>query len=441
MRKHIYLFLAVISWLPLFAQPGSLPRVAGEAAVDQNTFTGILTADYANGTPKLRKEVNQGKASGQWLEWYADGTLRFRSWWKEGLGHGKWEYFYPNGNLRSVGVYEKDQPQGLHYQYHPNGQISEEASYVAGKREGIVYTFDAAGNPTGRQRYLGGEKVLDQPVLFEPGKIATEANNEWDLTFTPGGDTLYFTRREAGSEKAIYTSVRTAGRWSAPVPAAFGRPGEGGAFVSPDGQRLYSETNDPVSGSNTPDGNIWYRTRQGAGWSTPLPLGANINGVAKAGEQWPANYESAPVTDPAGNLYYWTKSRSTNAARLFTARIQRDGSFADPSEITGNIAGPGWEFSPVISPDGNYLIFASTDRDDRYGDADLYYAKRLPDGQWSSPKNLGPDVNSPGYDSFPRFSPDGKYFFFSSNRDATPDAGGERAASIYYLESRFLLMD
>ncbi len=444
--KQLLPFLLLLPVPPLWGQLGNQLPVADEATVAAETFTGVLTSSFSNGVLKFRKDVTRGQASGSWQEWYPDGTLRFRSWWKDNRGHGKWEYFYPNGQLRSVGVYEEDRPVGLHYAYHPNGQLAEETPYVNGRREGIVSTFAPDGSPLVRQRYAAGARVLDRPVLFEPGKISTRTNNEWSVTFTPSGDTLYLTGREAGSAtKQISVAVRSDGQWSNPVPAAFARPDEGGAFITQDGRRMYTETIGPLNGSQDPrapiDANLWYRTRQGQGWSAPQPLGPAINRPTAPGEEWPANYASGPATDPAGNLYYWTKGQNSTYGRLYRAQLQADGSFAPPQELASPPNGTGWDVNPVISPDGNFLLFASSDREDSYGGEDLYYSRKTKDGGWSAPRNLGPDINSAAYDRIPRFSPDGKYLFFSSDRAGDQDADGDRISSIYYLETKYLLID
>jgi hypothetical protein len=49
------------------------------------------------------------------------------------------------------------------------------------------------------------------------------------------------------------------------------------------------------------------------------------------------------------------------------------------------------------------------------GGSDLYLSERK-DGAWSTPRHLGPKVNSSALDFCPILSPDGKYLFFSSTR-------------------------
>jgi outer membrane protein OmpA-like peptidoglycan-associated protein len=63
--------------------------------------------------------------------------------------------------------------------------------------------------------------------------------------------------------------------------------------------------------------------------------------------------------------------------------------------------------------DGSVLYFVS-DRPGGLGGFDIYYVKRLPNGEWSYPENLGPKINSIYDDRAPFMHPDGVTLFFSS---------------------------
>lgn len=64
---------------------------------------------------------------------------------------------------------------------------------------------------------------------------------------------------------------------------------------------------------------------------------------------------------------------------------------------------------PAVSPDGNYLFFAS-DMPGGYGGADIYYSVIYEDGMLSTPKNAGPVINTSGNDFFPFFIDNTLYF-------------------------------
>lgn len=73
------------------------------------------------------------------------------------------------------------------------------------------------------------------------------------------------------------------------------------------------------------------------------------------------------------------------------------------------------EGAMCISADGNLIIFTSCFREDTYGSCDLYQTRKTEHG-WSTPKNLGIEVNSDNWDAQPALSPDGQTLYFASNR-------------------------
>jgi len=66
---------------------------------------------------------------------------------------------------------------------------------------------------------------------------------------------------------------------------------------------------------------------------------------------------------------------------------------------------------PSLSKDGKYIFFSS-DMPGGHGGSDLYYCEML-NGDWSSPVNLGPKVNSAGAENYPYMHPSGKLYFTS----------------------------
>ena len=85
--------------------------------------------------------------------------------------------------------------------------------------------------------------------------------------------------------------------------------------------------------------------------------------------------------------------------------------------------------APAFSRDGRSLYFAS-DRPGGKGGMDLYVCRRGPEG-WSTPKNLGAEVNSTANEAFPSIGPRGE-LYFSSDR-----AGGLGQLDIYTCPFEF----
>ncbi len=71
------------------------------------------------------------------------------------------------------------------------------------------------------------------------------------------------------------------------------------------------------------------------------------------------------------------------------------------------------ETSACFSSDTSEIYFSSN-RPGGYGGKDLYRIKKLPNGRWALPFNLGKEINTPYDDDDPYLHPDGMTLFFSS---------------------------
>lgn len=62
---------------------------------------------------------------------------------------------------------------------------------------------------------------------------------------------------------------------------------------------------------------------------------------------------------------------------------------------------------------GDYIYYSSYGKSPLYG-KDIYRLKRLDDGYWSKPENLGESINTPDDEDYPYISPDGVTLYFAS---------------------------
>jgi Tol biopolymer transport system component len=83
-------------------------------------------------------------------------------------------------------------------------------------------------------------------------------------------------------------------------------------------------------------------------------------------------------------------------------------------KLPQNINTSGWEPSASFSSDEKMLFFTS-DREGGKGGTDIYSIKKLPNGEWALPQNLGEAINTPYDEDSPYLHPDGKTLYFSSN--------------------------
>lgn len=118
-----------------------------------------------------------------------------------------------------------------------------------------------------------------------------------------------------------------------------------------------------------------------------------------------------------GNLMYLSILKSDkgydNCDIYYTQRT--NGHWGTLQNAGRNINGERtWESQPSITPDGQYLYFASN-RIGGQGGTDIWRCRRLANGDWSRAENLGPAVNTPGNEKCPFIHADGKTLYFASN--------------------------
>lgn len=124
---------------------------------------------------------------------------------------------------------------------------------------------------------------------------------------------------------------------------------------------------------------------------------------------------------PDGQRIVWGTSEragSPGSYDLWQA-TKRDGRWADPKPLAIDTAAK--EFDPFFSADGKWLYFFS-DRAGGFGGDDLYRAEVLADGGFGTPENLGAGVNGKGNEWAPATTNDGQHLLFAS--DGFGGAGG-----------------
>ena len=91
----------------------------------------------------------------------------------------------------------------------------------------------------------------------------------------------------------------------------------------------------------------------------------------------------------------------------------KDFKFKKKVKMGSNVNSKGFESAATISADGNTLFFASHRSGDS-GGKDIYMTRKLPNGDWALPQNLGENINTKYDENFPNLFYDGKTLYFSS---------------------------
>jgi WD40-like Beta Propeller Repeat len=99
-----------------------------------------------------------------------------------------------------------------------------------------------------------------------------------------------------------------------------------------------------------------------------------------------------------------------------TEAAPRYSQWAAPEHLGCTINSPFDEAGPAVSKDRLSLFFGSN-RPGGAGSFDLYVSHRAsPEGPWSAPVNLGPTINTANIENIPSLSRDEHWLFFNSDR-------------------------
>jgi hypothetical protein len=249
--------------------------------------------------------------------------------------------------------------------------------------------------------YLGQTPPGEIPVKFPFDYMPQGYKLHSAPVFTPDGKEVYFSAMDFSirfSEK-IFVIKMIDGTWAPPWVASFsGDFFDGSPSMSRDGKYLiFSSARRPDGeGMNeTGERNIWYVERIAEGWSSPRPLNFRTPG-----------WENGSDMSELGNLFF-------DSSDIYKIKFPPDGKH-DAEKLGDAINSSYTELHPCVAPDERFVVFYSS-RPGHFGTrgGDLYISFRNADGTWRPAINLGEQFNKGQLStSFPRLSPDGKYFFF-----------------------------
>lgn len=188
--------------------------------------------------------------------------------------------------------------------------------------------------------------------------------------------------------------------------------------LSRDGHLLFFATNRP-GGLGAFD--IWVswraHTHDDFGWQPPVNLGAGVNSAA--GDFGPSYFENDEVGIP--NLFLASnRPGGIGGTDIYRSELLANGAFG-PAALISELSTPHNDFRPAIRHDGRELFLDSNRPGPPdvtgIGLRDLWVATRqTASGEWSTPENLGPIVNTEFNDMLPALSGDGTTLIFTSDR-------------------------
>lgn len=263
--------------------------------------------------------------------------------------------------------------------------------------------------------------------------------NEYFPVITIDGLRMYFTVAEGkrGGED-IHYSEKIASTWIKSKnigPPLSTKENDAINSVSADGNTLvlFGSYKGFIGG-----GDNFYVTRTSNGWSDIKPFPKPVNSVY---------WDCDGFLSADGKAFFFTSDRKGGVGEFVRGgkfyhgeydgntdiwvSVKTDSLWGTPVNLGSVINTPYSERSPFLHPDGKTLYFSS---DGHYGlgSLDVFKSVRLSDTSWtdwSEPVNLGKEINTAGYDVAYKITTDGKYAYFSSDRE-----GGRGGYDIYNVK-------
>jgi Tol biopolymer transport system component len=273
-------------------------------------------------------------------------------------------------------------------------------------------------------KYIDKDAPGDEAAVFAGGIISTDGYEHSAPAFSPDGKTVIWGIVDRDKPSVLLEMKKIDGKWARPQPVSFSAKTSDDMYpaFSVDGKKLYFGSRRPLpSGAPVNDIRIWVVEYTSSGWGTPLPLDSIVS----------QGFEYAHSISKRGTIFFSTRKVDTGRPswQIYYSKLV-NGKYQQPEKLAPAINDGSYVDGPYVSPDERFLIFES-DREGGMGSNDLYICFKQKDGSWGIPKNMGPKVNSSFSERFAGLSPDGKCFFFSSNRGgALPD--------IYWINADFI---
>jgi OmpA-OmpF porin, OOP family len=252
------------------------------------------------------------------------------------------------------------------------------------------------------------------------GKTVNTEYNEIAPIISPDGKTIYFSRVShpqntngaKGSQDIWFSELRN-DKWTQArrLPSPINKEEYNSLYsITPDGNTLL------IKGSYK---NGVYETRgfstskkTARGWGPPNKI--EIPGYAKTSKgQFDCGFLS---NDGRVLVMSFSEKKNSKIDNLYVSFKQKNGTWSKPEDLGKEINTEEFtETTPFLAADGVTLYFSS-DRKGGQGSNDIYYSKRIDKTwkRWSRPVNLGPAINTDGYDAYYTISALGDYAYMVS---------------------------
>lgn len=150
---------------------------------------------------------------------------------------------------------------------------------------------------------------------------------------------------------------------------------------------------------------IYYSQLIDEDWAPAINVGPPLNTST--------HDATVSLTSNGNEMIIYRTNKNLSGGDLYLSQHSKTG-WETPLKLTENVNSEYQEASAITSPDGEIMYIASN-RPGGFGGKDIYRVRKLPNGEWSLPENLGPTINTAYDEDAPFIHADGLTLYFSSN--------------------------
>jgi outer membrane protein OmpA-like peptidoglycan-associated protein len=233
------------------------------------------------------------------------------------------------------------------------------------------------------------QKALLKPLDVQKRSLGDTVNflhAQFFPVLTADEETLIFSGITPNRDENIYTTRRTKDGWDVPeeISKSINTPeNEGTCTISADGRTLV------LTACNRPDGyggcDLYISYKEGKDWSAPQNLGDVIN---------TRDRETQPSLSADGHTLYFSSDRRGGIGKddIWVSYLDPKGKWSTPKNMGPTINTPDEEIAPFIHANGHTLFYSSNGLPGM-GGFDIFMSKRV-DTTWSEPRNIGYPINT-----------------------------------------------
>ena len=258
------------------------------------------------------------------------------------------------------------------------------------------------------------QKNKNASYVFAPKNLGDSVNSsssEYYPSVTVTDDALVFTRRTGNAREDFMLSGishKDSFNKAAPLDGDINlEPRKGAITVSQDGDWLFFAAD--IAGAGIGGFDIYKSVYTPTGWSIEENLGDSINT-----DFW----ESSPAISPDKRVLYFSSNRpgGYGGADLYVSYLKPNGRWTDAVNMGPSVNTAGDELAPFIHADNQTLYFTS-DGLPGYGGSDLFVLKKLYNGKWGTPENMGYPINTIENEGSLAVAADGYTAYYASDRE------------------------